>query len=490
VREPWWSDLGDRRLVVSGLGMWGGGLYELVDGDVVAIDDLSSVGICLGGGAAWRALRSPGEFTGSCELLRYDEHGVDRYWRLDAVRDPHDLCWHDGALHVVSSWDSVVWRFDGDRLDALWRGGAVADSWHANCLVSAGGRLYLSAFGRGDGHKAFGGDDAPATGFVTEITDVSGSTAGRADVASGLAQPHHPRPHGDGWLVCESTRGALTHVDVHGRTRRLDLGRYTRGLAVEGRWAYVGGNARRGEEVGDAADRGEVVVVDLDRWCVVDRVRLPCLEVYDILPVPPHLLAGLRRGFATNAFRAAEQLAGAARSDAERPAPEAARLRLATDAQANELAASSRALPLDCLLGSVTAAVPAVLEAGSWVTIAASVTNGSTVTWVTAPPHPLGVAPRWYRLDAAADDADAPTPEEPIVGPTTALPSPLAPAATADVEVLVGVPAVPGRYRLSLTLRQKGVSWFGERVDAEILVVRRDGTSGNADTPHFRPARK
>src|SRR5918998_916697 len=107
---PWRDQLGDAQVLVSGFGKWGGGLYDLTTGAPEAIDDLATSGLSLGGGRLWRVLRAPGEQTSVCELMSYDARGVRSYQRLDAIRDPHDLCWHDGAIHVVSSWDGIVWR--------------------------------------------------------------------------------------------------------------------------------------------------------------------------------------------------------------------------------------------------------------------------------------------------------------------------------------------------------------------------------------------
>src|SRR5690606_24346093 len=90
-RERGWRDLlGDARVVVSGFGKWGGGLYDLSSGSAEALDDLPTSGIALGGGRLWRVLRAPGEQTSTCELLSYDARGVRSYGRYDAIRDPHD----------------------------------------------------------------------------------------------------------------------------------------------------------------------------------------------------------------------------------------------------------------------------------------------------------------------------------------------------------------------------------------------------------------
>ena len=114
ARTATWRDaLGDDRLLVSGFGKWGGGIYDLTGATPEAFDDLATAGITVGGGRLWRVLRAPGEQTSSCELLSYDAGGVRSYRRLDAIRDPHDVCWHEGAVHVSSSWDDTVWRVSG-----------------------------------------------------------------------------------------------------------------------------------------------------------------------------------------------------------------------------------------------------------------------------------------------------------------------------------------------------------------------------------------
>jgi hypothetical protein len=154
--SSWRRALGGQRLLVSGFGKWGGGVYDLTDGRPVALDDLPTSGLAIGGDRLWRALRAPGEQTASCELLAYDVRGVRSYQRLDVVRDPHDLCWHEGALHVASSWDGIVWRVDeGGAPEPVWRGGTVPDSWHVNSLVVVDGRLHVCALGRFDRHKAW-----------------------------------------------------------------------------------------------------------------------------------------------------------------------------------------------------------------------------------------------------------------------------------------------------------------------------------------------
>src|SRR5918994_6844924 len=136
----WCDALRGQRLLVSGFGKWGGGIYDLTDGTPEALDDLPTSGVAVGGGRLWRVLRAPGEQTSTCELLSYDARGVRSYQRIDAVRDPHDVVWFEGAPHVSASWDDAVWRIApaGDA-HLVWRGPAVPDGRHANSLLGVGG---------------------------------------------------------------------------------------------------------------------------------------------------------------------------------------------------------------------------------------------------------------------------------------------------------------------------------------------------------------
>jgi hypothetical protein len=476
MTAPWQAALGDQRLLLSGFGRWGGGIYDVTSGEPAALDNVPTSGLTLGGGRLWRALRAPGEQTAACELLSYDDRGLRSYERSDVIRDPHDICWHDGALHVASSWDSIVWRVEPGREPTVaWRGGAVPDSWHVNSLVEVDGRLHICAFGRFTTHKAWRTDDDATAGFVHD-------TARGVDVLCGLAHPHHPRWTGESWLVCESTPGTLTEVTPDGQVvRRLGIGRFCRGLALAGPWAFVGGNAHRDDE----DDRAEVVVVDLRRLTVVDRIALPCLEIYDILPVPRHLARGVAIGLGANAARAVEQQRSTARGDARASTPREARLHLVGTRTAEALAAAGRPLEvrearrLGVHLADADADTDAATDttthelhafaAGEMRSVRVTVENRSRLTLVTVPPHPIRVGSRWLPIDAPDAEAAAPKPVTPR--PMSALPQLVHPGAQVDVDVLLVAPDEPGRYEVRIALHQKGLGWFGRRARLEAEVT-------------------
>jgi hypothetical protein len=457
-----WRDLvGEARVLVSGFGKWGGGLYDLTSGVPDAIDDLPSSGMCVGGGRLWRVLRGPGEQTSTCELLSYDARGVRSYGRYDAIRDPHDVRWFDGAPHVSSSWDDAVWRIDrgADEPTLVWQGSTVPDAWHVNSLAVADGALHVCAFGRLDRHKGWKADEAKGAGFVRNLA------TGR-DVLIGLSHPHTPRVRGGRWYVCESTKGTLTELDADGTVlRRAALRRFTRGLAFVGPYALVGGNAHRAHE----DDRGEVAVVDLRTFGVVERIALPCLEVYEIVVAGPGVRRGLETGFGANAARAIEQHRGAARPLDRRPAPADAAVRLVTPRVAGRLAEMGEPLdPTEARRCGLRGVLPPVAVAGETTTWRLELVNRSSRPLGSVPPRPVRVAARWFPVPDGADEPDADATA--VVGPLTPIGRVVPAGMRTEIDVLVEAPAEPGRYQVRVALRQPGLGWFGVRVQAEVTV--------------------
>lgn len=486
---------GDARLLVSGFGKWGGGLYDLTTGAPQALDDLATSGIALGGGRLWRVLRAPGEQTSTCEILSYDARGVRSYQRIDEIHDPHDVHWHDGALHVSSSWDDAVWRLSGDKPELVWargraiepwpdgptradRGGALGatpDLWHVNSLTTVEGALHVCAFGRSKWHKGWKSDDEKDTGFVHDLS------TGR-DVLTGLGHPHSPRRRGDRWYVCESAKGTLTELDAAGDVlRRAAVRRFARGLALVGDWAFVGGNAHRDSD----DDRAEVVVVDLRSFEVVDRVAMPCLEVYDILSVPPLLAHGVALGFGANPARTVEQHRNERRPTDRRPTPDDVAVHLVTPRTADELASMGRRVGAeDAARCGVRGELPAEIVAGTASSVRLDVVNRSARPLGSVLPRPVKIGARWFPVVArtpegepAGDDGRA------IANPLLPLPRVVPAGYRTPVDVVLEAPPEPGRYLLRVALHQPKLGWFGVRTQAEVTVVAGPGEPAPPPTP-------
>jgi hypothetical protein len=467
---PWRAALGAQRLIVTGFGRWGGGVYDLTDGTPVALDDMATAGAAIGGERLWRLLRSPGEQTGTCELLSYDARGVRSYDRLDQIRDPHDVCWYDGAPHITTSWDDAIWRLRSDGPpERVWQGSTVTDGWHVNSLVVVDGALHLCAFGRYDRHRAWKAglteQGGPPAGFVHDLS------AGR-DRLTGLAHPHTPRHHDGRWYVCESARGELTELDPAGQVlRRVPVRRFTRGLAIIGDWALVGGNAHRRRH----SDRAEIVVVDLASFEVVARLPMPCLEVYDILAVPPPLARGLATGFGANPARAVDQHRRAARPAQRRSTPDAAAVRLVPERVASRLAAMARPFSdVAARLVGVRADLPDRAAMGTALSVTVEVLNRSSRLIGSVPPRPVRLGARWIPLDddaaAGTDGPEAATDAAPVRNPLVPLPRVVHPGTRARIEVPLEVPDRAGRYELRVALRHPTAGWFGVRAQAEVTV--------------------
>jgi hypothetical protein len=466
ARTATWRDaLGGDRLLVSGFGKWGGGIYDLTSGAPEALDDLATSGIAVGGDRLWRVLRAPGEQTGTGELLSYDGQGIRSYERLDAVRDPHDVCWHDGAALVSSSWDDAVWRIFGGLVERVWQARADAtapDAWHVNSLTVVDGALHVCAFGRFERHKAWKTAPRKDVGFVLDL-------ASGQEVLAGLTHPHAPRRRDGRWYVCESTPGRLTELDADSRVlRHAPIRRFTRGLALVGDWALVGGNAHRGHD----DDRADVAVVHLRSFEVVGRIPLPCLEIYDILAVPAPLAEGVAFGFGANASRAVEQYRSARRPAERRPTPTEAAVRLVAPRTAASLASMGRALdPDDARRCRVRGRLPAELVAGTAVTVTFEVVNGSPRPIGSVLPRPIQVGARWFPIDAGERGKAIPDHRVP-------LPQVVPAGGGARIEVPLGVPRDPGLYDVWVALHQPRRGWFGARVRADVRVVAPPRPSG------------
>jgi hypothetical protein len=416
-------------LLVSGFGdKSGGGTYVVRHGEAKQLDALSSTGLAVANGRVARLLRSATELYGS-EMLVYDEGGIERYIRLDAIVDPHDILW-DGSYYVVASAaaNSIFWLSPSGDVVRRWQAPGEGDAWHLNSLLLDEGRLHAAAFGRFERHREWSLHKDTASGFVFDVE------TGK-EVISGLSYPHHPRRIGDSWVVCNSGMRELLELECDGTIlRRFDLASWTRGLAVTQDVFYVGESVLRG---GDGATAtASIAVVSRDDWRLRDRIPLPCEEIYDIVLAPDALVEAVLRGFRTNPVRTAERDQLALFDElGVRPA---------------RIWATGDALEPDACRVGLTATLPEELAVNSWHEFECQVDNLGAEFFVSAPPHPVHISYRWLR-DGEAEE-----------GTRSRLPRAIPPRGGLVCRVGLVAPSKPGTYDLRLTLVQEGIAWFDD----------------------------
>ncbi len=411
----------------------GGGLFAFDGTNVEQVDHLSTGGLCLAEGSLLRSLWSaladaPGE------ILTYDDRGVRRYDRLDPLAAPHDIAWDGREVVAVSTGsNSLLWISPAGEVTRTWQAPGQGDAWHLNCLTFHEGRLLVSAFGRYDRHRDWSDKLAEPAGVLFDVE------TGR-DVLSGLRCPHHPRFVDGAWLVCNSAGQEVIHVEPAGGIvrRRLGLQGWTRGVAVSDDYLFIGESAHR-RAAGWAT--AAIAVVCRRTWSLLGRLPLPCREVYDLLLVPAALLEGVRRGFRTNAQRAAEQ--------------EQYALFARAGIEPVRLWATGDPLPPEACRVHVAAEPPAVLEADADVELSCTLENAGRALLVSAPPNPVLLSYRWFEAGTGRWLAE---PE----ALRTRLPHTLVPGEPAACRMKVRAPAAPGKYLLRITLVQEHVAWFDE----------------------------
>lgn len=438
----------DELIVVAGHGPQYRGAFlalhrELGGYELEEIDGITTCGVVAAGDRVFRLLSSDNDQP-MPELIEYDERGIRGYARLDRLQDCHGLHWDgDGFLVPCSEANEIVWLDRHGGVTRRLRLPGDGDAWHVNGLVQRDGRLYASAFG-------MFADNAELCARMGEPTGVLFEVDTLRVVLSGFRSPHDPLYVDGAWSMCESRAGTIVRAnDATGaRERSVDLGGWTRGVAVGVDRIYVGVSRER--HGGDDAERAEIVVLDRATWSIVDRITLPCREVHVVSIVPRRMLSGLRRAFRTNPHRTAIQ----DREDLMRAVGNVHPRTLATPMP--QLAPESCSVVLEAQL-------PERAQSQSPFDVRVIMENRGDAILFTAMPSPVCFAWRWERGEGAARTV--------VTEGRAALDRAVGPAERLDATLSVDAPAEPGEYRLRLSLVQEWVRWFDD-VDA------RGGVSG------------
>ncbi len=418
----------------------GGGVFAYDGETLECLDRVSTTGLCLAEGQLIRALWCSSEVDATSEFLIYDRLGVKKYFRLDGLADLHDVLWDGHSFVAVSSAsNSVVWITTDGEIANRWIAPGNGDAWHLNSLLLKDGDLLVSAFGRFEQHRAWSGDAKLSAGIVVNLT------TGK-DVLGGLTCPHHPRFVDGSWIICNSGSREILQIDPRTQvvSRRVRLNGWTRGLAIGDEHLFVGESAHRNDT--GAGQTARIAVVSRQTWEVVDRIALPCREVYDLIAVDPLLVDGVRRGFRTNRqrFIEADQLA----------------LFDNIGVQPIRLWATGDPLPPEACRITIEPKVPITLAIASVVDVECRLENRGGAFLVSAPPNPVRLSYKWLepgsRLPIGVRGAE---------GLRTTLPRTLLPYDSITCTMQIATPPEKGEYLLRVTLVQEFVAWFDDLDD-------------------------
>lgn len=426
-------------LIVSTLGdtTSGGGLFAVEGSHVEQIDRISTTGIAFDGRRFARAFRCLPDQADLTEIAIYDTRGVLRYMRLDNSGACHDIAWDGEDLIVVCSWDNAVRWFSpagGIVREVLYPG--QINSCHLNCVVRHENTWYATLFGDFHGFRAFTLPSRLGQGKLVNLE--TGDT-----IASGLTAPHTPRWVDGMWLVCNSGEHELRAIDAASGQiiRQVACHYWTRGLAYDDSFFYVGGSQRRADH--QSFRDAEIIVIDRVTWKPVEHISITAPEIYDLMFVPPEFAEGLRRGFDVNPTRTSEFR----------------QYRILTELgidQPRTLWPTGDPLPWSDFRCELACQLPVAAQCGDLFELPARVTNRGASFFTNAQPAPIFLSYKWLDPQTGnyLDDTRA---------YRSHLPRTIFPGETIEMIARVITPDRPGPAILRLTLVQEGVSWFDEQ---------------------------
>jgi Domain of unknown function (DUF4915) len=374
--------------------------------------------------------------------MSYDRLGRVHLQCLPVARDLHDVQIIGNETLVVASHENAVFNVPpfGDPLKR-WQLPGEPDAWHINCLADHEGEIFTSAFCDGRNYRGWLSCHDGA-GLVFSLM------TGRV-VANGLDMPHSPLFIDGSLLVCNSGSGELFEIDPVEPTRRLrtiDLGGFTRGLAVLGDKIFAGVSARRGTSASDD-QRSYVIILDRRSWQITDRIEMQVPEIYDVRIVSRLAVALLDNG----ADQARNLLISAGtNSQGARPLPGYPTPRLRASGSSVILDAQDRRV-------KVQGRLPRRMSAKSLHEIGAIFTNLSRRSYPVGvgDDHPVHLSYRWVSMSGKHITPD----DEPL---RTLLPEDFSPGTTLSAILLVRAPTRAGIYRLCITLVQERGFWFDD----------------------------
>lgn len=418
--------------VINGLAA-GAGLF-LFDGDTIQrLDTLATAGVQLAGAHLVRMLSSETEPDSCGELLFYDSAGVERYARIAALSDAHDLTWDgESVICAATGTNSLLWISLFGEVCRVWKAPGENDAWHLNGLCCYKGKPYVSAFGVFSRHREWNEGGRANSGIIYNLSEE------RVEI-SGLNCPHNPALLDEGWVVCNSGTAELFNLASDGRLkRRLQLNNWTRGFTHSDAYYFVGESADRKNLTTGAC--AHFTVINRRTWQVCDRFAVPGTEITFLALVPRRWVGALRTGFRTNPLREANY--------------DNHNLLRTAGTDPLYILTLSEPLPREAFKIRVKAEVPREVAVGSGFRAGVTLENLGTGILASTPPCPVHLTYRWFQCNGQGES------ERPEEGFRTRLPRPLPPRYSLECPMTVLAPPEPGSYRLQISLIQEWVMRF------------------------------
>lgn len=424
-------------LIVSGFSDDGaGGLFRLGPSGFEAVDRLPTTGLAVSpdGTRLARVMATNTDPQAAGQLLIQDRRGVLRQVRVDELADAHGIAWSgDGRLYAASTaLNRVLILDEAGMVRDTWVAPGEGDAWHLNCLSAHGDGVVVSAFGEFTEHMGW-----QAAVRARERTGIVVDLATRTVLLRGLCAPHDPVRLSDGtWLVNDSGAGETLHLTGAGAVlRRAELGAWTRGLAIDERYAYVGLSTRRHTDSGETA---AIAVLRRDDLAEVTRWPVDSAEVFALAWAGPQLLAGLERGLGLGDLPEGEYVPTTPR------------------------AACSPALSAGDAVNPVAIGeVPRATTASAWLSVTFDLLNAGSAILHSSGEHPVRIGARWTgpsgELLPQQGRAD--------------LPGPVLPGEHARGVIRIPVPEIDGACELTISGLQEDHVWF-DGLDPQLAVRR------------------
>jgi hypothetical protein len=225
---------------------------------------------------------------------------LDSYLPLEGCKDAHSVVFQDGYVYVVSTGTNEIYRahFQGGALkdeELYWQFPGVRydrDEIHLNGMTVDGGRLICSCFGEKTEDGSWGTNGRIIYLDTGEI------------IREKLKHPHTPLIAGNRLFFAESATDKVYAYEKSERgiwvlDKELQLGGYTRGLALMDGYLLVGISASRKVSrsqktvISDPlySPDAAVVTIDLVSYDQKSAVNLSLYgrEVYDLMLLPSML---------------------------------------------------------------------------------------------------------------------------------------------------------------------------------------------------------